>query len=72
MPRPVPALRVIDNPNYVDVSTLLDECDRWLKHKGIDSPRYKKAHQALAERAQKEATYRMRRETLRMVWPRVR
>lgn len=67
MPRPVPALRVIDNPKYVDVMNLLDECDLWLKRKGIDSPNYKKAHQALAERATKEMTYQARREALRVV-----
>lgn len=72
MPRRIPVLRVIDNPKYIDVMTLLEKCDLWLERKGIDSPHYKRAHQALAERAQREAVYRMRRETLRMVWSRVR
>jgi len=70
MLRPVPVLRVIENPKYVDVMTLLDECDRWLKRKGIDSPRYKKAHQALAERANREMAHQMRRESLRVAWSR--
>lgn len=70
MPRPVPVLRVIENPKYVDVMTLLDECDRWLKRKGIDSPRYKKAHQALAERANREMAYQTRRGALKLVWSR--
>lgn len=67
MPRPAPVLHVIDNPKYVNIMTLLDECDRWLKRKGIDSPRYKKAHQALAERAKFEMSFNERRNAIHLV-----
>lgn len=65
---PASALRVFENPSYIDVSVRADACRDLPKARGAGTRRYRQAYRRLRDRSKREVEVHVRRvATIRLV-----